>query len=40
MKLDRLMGILTLLLQSEKVTAPELARRFVQFTWGSWYVFG
>ena len=28
MKLDRLMGILTLLLQSEKVTAPELARRF------------
>jgi len=28
MKLDRLMGILTLLLQNEKVTAPELARRF------------
>ena len=27
MKLDRLMGILTLLLQSEKATAPELARR-------------
>jgi len=28
MKLDRLMGILTLLLQTEKATAPELARRF------------
>lgn len=28
MKLDRLMGILTLLLQREKVTAPELAERF------------
>ena len=28
MKLDRLMGILTVLLQNEKVTAPELARRF------------
>jgi biotin operon repressor len=28
MKLDRLMGILTLLLQNEKTTAPELARRF------------
>ena len=28
MKLDRLMGILTLLLQNEKITAPELARRF------------
>lgn len=28
MKLDRLMGILTLLLQREKITAPELAERF------------
>jgi len=28
MKLDRLMGILTILLQNEKTTAPELARRF------------
>ena len=28
MKLDRLMGILTLLLQRDKVTAPELAERF------------
>ena len=28
MKLDRLIGILTILLQSEKTTAPELARRF------------
>ncbi|MDR0294124.1 MAG: YafY family transcriptional regulator [Oscillospiraceae bacterium] len=28
MKLDRLLGILTLLLQNERVTAPELARRF------------
>ena len=28
MKLDRLMGILTLLLQNEKTTAPELAQRF------------
>lgn len=28
MKLDRLMGILTLLLQHEKLTAPELAERF------------
>jgi len=28
MKLDRLMGILTVLLQNEKITAPELARRF------------
>lgn len=28
MKIDRLMGILTLLLQQEKLTAPELARRF------------
>jgi len=28
MKLDRLMGILTVLLQSDRVTAPELAARF------------
>ena len=28
MKLDRLMGILTILLQSEKATAPELAAKF------------
>ena len=28
MKLDRLIGILSLLLQREKVTAPELAERF------------
>lgn len=28
MKVDRLMGILTLLLQHEKITAPELAQRF------------
>ena len=28
MKIDRLMGIVTTLLQQEKVTAPELARRF------------
>jgi len=28
MKLDRLIGILTILLQNEKTTAPELARRF------------
>ncbi|GHU79477.1 hypothetical protein FACS1894191_2360 [Clostridia bacterium] len=28
MKLDRLIGILTVLLQSDKTTAPELARRF------------
>lgn len=28
MKLDRLIGILTVLLQNEKTTAPELARRF------------
>lgn len=28
MKIDRLMGILTILLQREKVTAPELAKRF------------
>ncbi len=28
MKMDRLIGILSLLLQQEKVTAPELARRF------------
>ena len=28
MKLDRLIGILTIMLQSDKVTAPELAKRF------------
>lgn len=28
MKIDRLIGIITLLLQNEKMTAPELARRF------------
>ena len=28
MKLDRLIGILTILLQNKKITAPELARRF------------
>ena len=28
MKVDRLIGILTLLLQREKITAPELAQRF------------
>ena len=28
MKLDRLIGILSILLQREKVTAPELAARF------------
>ena len=28
MKIDRLMGIVTLLLQQDKITAPELARRF------------
>lgn len=28
MKIDRLMGIVTILLQQEKITAPELARRF------------
>ncbi len=28
MKLDRMLGILTLLLQKERITAPELARRF------------
>nr|WP_295970633.1 YafY family protein [uncultured Bacillus sp.] len=28
MKIDRLIGIITILLQSEKVTAPELAERF------------
>lgn len=28
MKIDRLMGIVTILLQQDKVTAPELARRF------------
>ena len=28
MKIDRLIGILSVLLQKEKVTAPELAERF------------
>ncbi len=28
MKIDRLMGIVTILLQQEKITAPELAQRF------------
>ena len=28
MKIDRLIGILSVLLQEEKVTAPELAKRF------------
>ena len=28
MKIDRLIGIITILLQNDKVTAPELARRF------------
>jgi len=28
MKTDRLIGILSLLLQQEKITAPELAERF------------
>ena len=28
MKLDRLLGILTVLLQTDKVTAPELAEKF------------
>lgn len=28
MKIDRLIGIITILLQTDKVTAPELARRF------------
>lgn len=28
MKIDRLIGILSILLQEEKVTAPELAKRF------------
>ena len=28
MKLDRLIGILSILLQRERVTAPELAERF------------
>ena len=28
MKIDRLIGILSVLLQKEKVTAPELASRF------------
>ena len=28
MKIDRLMGIVTILLRQDKITAPELARRF------------
>ena len=28
MKIDRLIGIITLLLRNDKVTAPELAERF------------
>lgn len=28
MKIDRLIGILSLLLQEEKITAPELAKKF------------
>lgn len=28
MKIDRLIGILSILLQEEKITAPELAARF------------
>ena len=28
MKIDRLIGIITILLQNDKVTAPELAERF------------
>ena len=28
MKIDRLIGIITILLQHEKTTAPELAKRF------------
>ena len=28
MKIDRLIGILSILLQEEKITAPELAERF------------
>lgn len=28
MKIDRLIGIITILLQKDKVTAPELAERF------------
>ena len=28
MKIDRLIGILSILLQEEKITAPELAKRF------------
>lgn len=28
MKLDRLLGILTVLLQNEQITAPELAEKF------------
>ena len=30
MKIDRLIGILSILLQEEKTTAPELAERFVE----------
>ena len=30
MKIDRLIGILSVLLQKEKITAPELAEKFVQ----------
>lgn len=28
MKIDRLIGIITILLQKDKITAPELAKRF------------
>ena len=28
MKIDRLIGILSILLQQEKITAPELAKKF------------
>ena len=28
MKIDRLIGILSILLQEEKITAPELAKKF------------
>ena len=28
MKIDRLIGIITILLQQDKITAPELAERF------------
>ena len=33
MKIDRLIGILSVLLQKESVTAPELARQFETFVW-------